>query len=147
MHLNLEDEVVRSSIVSLAFEIAGHIEPSYDDYEHLLGEKRQLISQVSGEAQEEIEMQDFPMATEDDKQLEVIIKTFSEQLVVRPLSEYCKPFSHEQLTADYDDVCALAVAVARKLIGTRLDLFQLRMVETISDVMQPLETQEKQRQQ
>jgi hypothetical protein len=92
-------------------------------------------------------MQDFPMATEDDKQLEVIIKTFSEQLVVRPLSEYCKPFSHEQLTADYDDVCALAVAVARKLIGTRLDLFQLRMVETISDVMQPLETQEKQRQQ
>ena len=39
VHLDLQDEVVRSCLVSLIFEIAGNVEYSYSDYEHLLGEK------------------------------------------------------------------------------------------------------------
>jgi len=41
--LNLQDEVVRSSLVSLVFAISSKIEYSFQDYEHLLGEKKQLI--------------------------------------------------------------------------------------------------------
>lgn len=40
LHLNLSDEVVRNQIVSLIFESAANIEPTFADYEHLLGEKK-----------------------------------------------------------------------------------------------------------
>ena len=43
-HLNLQDEVIRSSLVSFLLEIVGNIEFSYDDYEFMLGEHRQLIN-------------------------------------------------------------------------------------------------------
>jgi len=43
LQLNLQDEVVRSSLVSLVFAISSKIEYSFQDYEHLLGEKKQLI--------------------------------------------------------------------------------------------------------
>lgn len=44
VHLNWQDEVVRSSLVSLMFEIASTVEHSFSDYECMLGEQRQLIS-------------------------------------------------------------------------------------------------------
>ncbi len=40
----------------MIFEIAGNVEYSYSDYEHLLGEQRQLINYNSGEVSEDIEM-------------------------------------------------------------------------------------------
>jgi hypothetical protein len=39
----LEDEVIRNQIVSLIFETVANIEPTFADYEHLLGEGRQLL--------------------------------------------------------------------------------------------------------
>lgn len=44
LQLNLEDEVIRNSVVSLIFEMASKIEFSYNDYEFLLGEGKQLLS-------------------------------------------------------------------------------------------------------
>jgi hypothetical protein len=51
MHLNLQDEVTRSGLVSLIFEIAGNLDYSYSDYDFLLGEGRQLIqpSMINGD--------------------------------------------------------------------------------------------------
>ena len=40
LQLNLQDEVVRSNLISLVFTIASKIENSFADYEHLLGEKK-----------------------------------------------------------------------------------------------------------
>lgn len=38
LHLNLEDEVIRSGVVSLIFEMTSKIDFSYNDYEFMLGE-------------------------------------------------------------------------------------------------------------
>jgi len=71
--------------------------------------------------------------------MEVVIRTFPELDNGRPLQEYCKPFQQESLTVDFDDICDLAVSVARRLLGVKIDYFQLRMTEAISEVMTPLE--------
>lgn len=44
LQLNLEDEVIRNSVVSLIFEMSSNVEMSFNDYEHLLGEGKQLIT-------------------------------------------------------------------------------------------------------
>ena len=51
----------------------------------------------------------------------------------------------ETLALDFDDVCAHAVIVARRLLGNRVDYFQLKMVETISELIVPLDLNEKQK--
>lgn len=61
------------------------------------------------------------------------------QCTKRDLHEYCKPFSFEQLVHDSDDVCRIAVIVARKLLDARIDEFSLSMLQAISDVRDPLE--------
>lgn len=38
--------------------------------------------------------------------MEVVIQTFIDFPVKRPIQEYCKPLNQEQLTLDFDDVCA-----------------------------------------
>ena len=40
---------------------------------------------------------------------------------------------------DSDDVCRIAVIVARKLLDARIDEFSLSMLQAISDVREPLE--------
>jgi hypothetical protein len=91
----------------------------------------------SGEL-ENFELEDFPM-NGDEQHLEIVIRTFNELPIKRPYQEFCKPFNQEILTQDYDEVCALAITVARRLLGNRVDYFQLKMVETISEVMIPIE--------
>lgn len=63
------------------------------------------------------------MHSEQDQQTEFVIQTFTELPTHRPFSEYCKPFMLETLALDFDDVCAQAVAVARRLLGNRVDYF------------------------
>ena len=42
---------------------------------------------------------------------------------------------------DSDDVCRVAVIIARKLLDARLDEFSLSMLQAISDIKEPLEDQ------
>ena len=88
LQLNLEDEVIRNSVVSLIFEMASKIEFSYSDYEFLLGEGKQLITnktvnQIENGELENFQLEDFPM-NGDDQQLEIVIKTFNELPIKRP---------------------------------------------------------------
>lgn len=46
----------------------------------------------------------------------------------KDILEYCKPFSFESLVMDSDDVCRIAVIVARKLLDQRIDEFSLSML-------------------
>ena len=40
----------------------------------------------------------------------------------------------ETLTLDFDDVCQVAVTVSKTLLGDRLDEFQLKIMEILSDI-------------
>ena len=40
----------------------------------------------------------------------------------------------ETLTLDYDDVCQLAITVAKTLMSDRIDEFQIQVMEAISDI-------------
>lgn len=102
LQLNLEDEVIRNSVVSLIFEMASKIEFSYNDYEFLLGEGKQLLSnktanQIESGELENFELEDFPM-NGDEQHLEIVIRTFNELPIKRPYQEFCKPFNQEILT-------------------------------------------------
>ena len=57
----------------------------------------------------------------------------------RSLQEYCKPFALEQLALDFDDVCQVAISVAKRLLGQRVDEFQRDMVQAISDIREYVE--------
>lgn len=43
---------------------------------------------------------------------------------------------------DSDDVCRIAVIVARKLLDARIDEFSLSMLQAISDIREPLDDEE-----
>ena len=70
----------------------------------------------------------------ENQSVEIIIRNFPNIGTTRSLQEYCKPFSMETLTLDYDDVCQVAVTVAKNLLGDRLDEFQLKIMEILSDI-------------
>ncbi len=40
---------------------------------------------------------------------------------------------------DSDDVCRIAVIVARKLLEARIDEFSLSMLQAISDIKEPID--------
>ena len=42
---------------------------------------------------------------------------------------------------DSDDVCRIAVIVARKLLDARIDEFSLSMLQAISDIKEPIDEQ------
>lgn len=67
------------------------------------------------------------------------IREFRDLDLKRNIQEYCKPFSYESLVMDSDDVCRIAVIVARKLLEARIDEFSLSMLQAISDIRDPLE--------
>ena len=45
----------------------------------------------------------------------------------------------ETLTLDFDDVCQVAVTVSKALLGDRLDEFQLKIMEAISDIKETVQ--------
>ena len=67
------------------------------------------------------------------------IREFRDLDLKRNIQEYCKPFSYESLVMDSDDVCRIAVIVARKLLEARIDEFSLSRLQAISDIRDPLE--------
>ena len=44
----------------------------------------------------------------------------------------------EPTTLDFDDVASVIVTVVRRLLFTRIDDFQLQMMQAISDISEPL---------
>ncbi len=44
----------------------------------------------------------------------------------------------ETLTLDFDDVCQMAVTVAKTLLGDRVGEFQLKVLEAISDIKETI---------
>lgn len=58
----------------------------------------------------------------------------------RDIQDYCKPFSFESLVLDSDDICRIAVIVARKLLDQRADEFSISMLQAISDIKEPVES-------
>ncbi len=66
---------------------------------------------------------------QDDQVIEIEIREFRDlSMQKRDIQEYCKPFSFESLVLDSDDVCRIAVIVARKLLEARIDEFSLSML-------------------
>jgi hypothetical protein len=45
----------------------------------------------------------------------------------------------ETLTLDFDDVCQVAVTVTKALLGDRVDEFQLKIMEAISDIKETIQ--------
>ena len=71
--------------------------------------------------------------------ISIELRAFQELGPQRDVQEFCKPFSFDQLVLDSDDVCRVAVIIARKLLDARLDEFSLSMLQAISDIKEPLE--------
>ena len=81
--------------------------------------------------------------TDDGEQNVVIVVNEFENIgSIRPIQEYCKPYSLEQLTLDFDDVCLVAISVAKRLLGKRVEEFQRDLVQIISDIKECLEETE-----
>jgi hypothetical protein len=87
---------------------------------------------MDGQVYEELH-NELPNAIEesqaqDQNVIEIEIKEFRDLEQKRDIHEYCKPFSFESLVIDSDDVCRIAVIVARKLLDARIDEFSLSML-------------------
>lgn len=41
--MNIQDEIIRNNLTSLCFRLIGRYELSFDDYEHLLRKRKQII--------------------------------------------------------------------------------------------------------
>ena len=66
--------------------------------------------------------------------VDIVLSLFENIGSTRPILEYCKPYSLEQLTLDFDDVCLVAISVAKRLLGKCIKEFQRYMVQIISDI-------------
>jgi hypothetical protein len=133
LQLAIEDEVTRRNLVSLMFAYVGQVQHSYNDYVYMLRYQRQVIKDCDVRsfdgALDEIPDEDQPCEdSSNDQVIEIEIKEFRDLNRPRDLQEYCKPFSFESLVTDSDDVCRIAVIVARKLLDARIDEFSLCML-------------------
>ncbi len=91
--------------------------------------------QIAAELEYELDNQN-----DDDQVIEIEIREFRDlSMQKRDIQEYCKPFSFESLVLDSDDVCRIAVIVARKLLEARIDEFSLSMLQAISDIKEPID--------
>jgi hypothetical protein len=127
------------------FNYIGQVEHSYCDYMHLLKYRRICVREMDSRAVE-LAMENGGekggeglLEEADENVIEIEIREFRELEQKRDIHEYCKPFSFESLVIDSDDVCRIAVIVARKLLDARIDEFSLSMLQAISDVREPLE--------
>lgn len=128
------------------FSYIAQTKHSYEDYQHLLSHKRFLLNDNNNDGQiideDDLDIDDEigEMNSEQDQHvIEIEIRAFQELNIQRDILEYCKPFSFESLVLDSDDVCRIAVIIARKLLNERIDEFSLSMLQAISDVKEPLE--------
>ncbi len=114
------------------FNYIGQVHHSYTDYEHLLKYQKSLIQEYDRRAldiaMEGGELNVDEEHDEDKQVIEIEIREFRDLDQKRDINEYCKPFSFEQLVVDSDDVCRIAVIVARKLLDARIDEFSLSML-------------------
>ena len=131
LQVNFLDQTIRNNLVSLIFSFIGEIKHSYRDYRHLLKFENSIIE----DNEENIEMEEVD---EDQQFLTLEIRQFNE-LVVKDVEEYMKPFSYESFVRDTDDVCLVAVMIAKKLSSDDEAGFSLQMLQTISDIREPLE--------
>jgi len=70
----------------------------------------------------------------ENQQIDITIRDFMNIGTARSLQEFCKPFQMEILTLDFDDVCQMAMTVAKTLLGDQVDYFQEKVMEMISDI-------------
>ena len=159
LQMNTQDDIIRSNLTTLCFDMIGKINYSYTDYEHLLKHKTQLLNidedtgmnQVikaccenedldSGDFEELLErdQNNLDEEQESEQQINIEIRTFQNIGTARSLQEYCKPSALETLALDFDDVCQVAVTVAKILLGDRIGEFQLKTLEAISDIKETL---------
>ncbi|CDW89230.1 at hook motif family protein [Stylonychia lemnae] len=152
LQLSIEDEITRRNLVSLMFNYIGKTRYSYLDYQYFLRHSRFILKdsdeemsfglQQSSDNSSDYEA-DFDEINEQQNQEEQIIqieiRAFGDLNMQKDILEYCKPFSFESLVVDSDDVCRIAVMVARKLLDQRIDEFSLSMLQAISDIKEPLE--------
>eukprot|EP00347_Sterkiella_histriomuscorum_P002311 403368647 len=166
LQLSIEEEMTRRNLVSLMFSYVGKIDHSYEDYRHLLIQNRYLLRDNQQNLQlNDADMDDGPRAMkrrslalydsdqedyeedamanlqgeEQQQVIEIEIRAFQDLSVQRDIQEYCKPFSFESLVLDSDDICRIAVIVARKLLDSRIDEFSISMLQAISDIKEPID--------
>ena len=68
-------------------------------------------------AVEDEQMSDDESLDEEEQFLTLEIRQYHELGMQRETDEYMKPFSVEMFVRDSDDVCQVAVMIARKLFG------------------------------
>jgi hypothetical protein len=67
------------------------------------------MAEVEGDVQDQVD--------EDDSTLTLEIRSFNVLRAQKDTQEYMKPFSFEMFVRDSDDVCQVAVTIAKKLHG------------------------------
>ena len=145
LQLNISDETTRNSICNILFNFIGQIQDSYKDYEHLLLNRRQRLDVGREIAYEDDEMdedlgQHKSITQDEDGILNIEIRCFKEMGICKKNEEYLKPYSFETYIRDSDDVAVVAVLIAKKLYGEEgTNQFTLQMLQTISDLREPLE--------
>lgn len=132
LQVNYLDQTIRNNLLSLFYNFIGEIKHSFADYKHL------LKIENSFQIEDEDEIMDSQENYEDQPYLTLEIRQFNE-LVIRDVEEYMKPFSFDQFVKDIDDVCQVAVMIAKKLSADDEAGFSLQMLQTISDIREPLE--------
>ena len=76
----------------------------------------------------------------DDQTLTLEIRSFNTLAKGKEIQEHMKPFTFEMFVRDSDDVCQVAVTIAKKLHGEDgMVEFSMQMLQTISDIREPLD--------
>ena len=127
LQLNTQEETIRQSLITLCFELISRVEYSYADYEHLLRQGKQQITNIAKIDLATLEEYDEGLLAkyEDggEQNVDIVLSLFEDIGSTRPIQEYCKPYALEQLTLDFDDVCLVAISVAKRLLGRRIEEF------------------------
>lgn len=145
LQLNFSDETTRNAICNLLFNLIGQVQDSFKDYEHLLHKRRQRLDAGRELPYDDVEMDEDQMQhrsiTQDAYGVwNIEIRCFKEMGICKKNEEYLKPYSFESYIRDSDDVAVVAVLIAKKLYGEEgTNQFTLQMLQTISDLREPLE--------
>ena len=134
------DETIRNDLINLLFNFIGEIKHSFVDYRYLLGGKFRLDEEFKELGDIEMESQESGHSQTSEEYLTVEIQQFHSLGNQRETDEYLKPFSVEMFVRDADDVCQVAVMIARKLFGLEgHSEFSLQLLQIISDIREPLD--------
>ena len=155
LQLNVEDETIRSSLVNLLLELVSQTHHSFDDYQHHLGNERQIIVDGVPMDYEVVIDGDQPSqgeALSAEEAFHIIseqMQTFNDLAVNRETEEFLKPYSFEMLIRDSDDVCQVAVMIVKRLMSSDEangmgQQFSREMLQIISDVVESVEVRNRQ---